>query len=207
MWEKDGKEVVFLDRVDRERERMYSVCGYFRGFWREPVAVIEEPFHMSFPMCFEWQNELYMIPETEMDQALHLYRCVEFPYKWEGAGIYMKGWSLVDSVLWSQNDGNMQFLASEYDPKMIFIPDIMHMSFQRADGQIKCRDLGRISDEYTFEIKNGGTGHRGQSAACDCSKKHARNLWLFYTILQKRRVFARQNRERDTPFRSYRYGS
>ena len=97
-----------------------------------------------------------MIPETEMDQALHLYRCVEFPYKWEEAGIYMKGWSLVDSVLWSQNDGNMQFLASEYDPKDDFYTRYHAYELQRADGQIKCRDLGRISDKYTLRSRMAG---------------------------------------------------
>ena len=157
LWEKDRKEVVFLERVDRRTGRGCIACADIsEGFWREPVAVIEEPFHMSFPMCFEWQNELYMIPETEMDQALHLYRCVEFPYKWEEAGIYMKGWSLVDSVLWSQNDGNMQFLASEYDPKDDFYTRYHAYELQRADGQIKCRDLGRISDKYTLRSRMAG---------------------------------------------------
>ena len=59
-------------------------------------------------------------------------------------------------MLWSQNDGNMQFLASEYDPKDDFYTRYHAYELQRADGQIKCRDLGRISDKYTLRSRMAG---------------------------------------------------
>ena len=157
LWEKDGKEVVFLERVDRRTGRGCIACADItEGIWLEPKAVIEEPFHMSFPMCFEWGNELYMIPETEMDQAVHLYRCVEFPYVWESAGSFMKGWRLVDSVVWRRDDGNVQFLASEYDPKDDFYTRYHAYELRRAGEQIDFRDLGRVSDEYTLMSRMAG---------------------------------------------------
>ena len=157
LWEKDGKEVVFLERVDRRTGRGCIACADItEGVWKEPTAVIEEPFHMSFPMCFEWGNELYMIPETEMDQSVHLYRCVEFPYVWESAGAYMKGWRLVDSVVWNQEDDKIQFLASEYDPKDDFYTRYHAYELRRAGEQIDFRDLGRISDEYTLMSRLAG---------------------------------------------------
>jgi hypothetical protein len=44
--------------------------------------VIEEPFHMSFPFIFEFNQELFMVPETGESNSIRLYKCIEFPLKW-----------------------------------------------------------------------------------------------------------------------------
>lgn len=157
LWEKDGKEVVFLERVDRKTGRGCITCSDItNGVWQEPVVVIEELFHMSFPMCFEWENELYMIPETEMDQSVHLYQCLKFPYIWEEVGNFMKGWRLVDSVVWKKDCDKVQLLASEYNPTDDFYTRYHAYEIYRDGNQIVCRDLGRISDEYTLRSRMAG---------------------------------------------------
>lgn len=157
MWEKDGKEVVFLERVDRKTGIGCIACADITdGSWKEPVPVIEEPYHMSFPMCFYWGNELYMIPETEMNQSVNLYRCTEFPYQWEKAGEFMKGWRLVDSVVWSDEESRVQLLASEYDPEDDFYTRYHAYELHRSGDQIEAADLGRISDSYTLMSRMAG---------------------------------------------------
>ncbi len=47
------------------------------------VPVIKQPYHMSFPFVFNYQNEKYMIPETGDNRTIQLYRCVDFPHHWE----------------------------------------------------------------------------------------------------------------------------
>ncbi len=53
------------------------------GNYDNPVKVLERPYHMSYPFVFEWENELHMVPETGGNRTVELYRCTEFPYKWE----------------------------------------------------------------------------------------------------------------------------
>lgn len=157
MWEKDGKEVVFLERVDRKTGIGCIACvDITDGEWKQPVPVIEEAYHMSFPMCFDWENELYMIPETEMNQSINLYRCVKFPYQWEKAGEFMKGWRLVDSVVWNKDKNRIQFLASEYDPEDNFYTRYHAYELQRKGDQIEDSDLGRISTSYTLMSRMAG---------------------------------------------------
>ena len=157
LWEKDGKEVVFLERVDRKTGRGCIACADITdGVWQTPIAVIEESFHMSFPMCFEWKNELYMLPETEMDQSVHLYRCIEFPYIWENIGKYMNGWRLVDSVVWNQDDEKVQFLASEYNPTDDFYTRYHAYELRKTGDHIDFSDLGRVSDKYTLASRMAG---------------------------------------------------
>ncbi|MCV6590749.1 MAG: hypothetical protein OIF57_17255 [Marinobacterium sp.] len=45
--------------------------------------VIEEPYHMSFPFILHHEGELYMIPEVSKSNAIRLYKCIDYPMKWE----------------------------------------------------------------------------------------------------------------------------
>ena len=45
--------------------------------------VLEESFHLSYPYVFNYEGEIYMIPETSSQHCIKLFECVEFPIKWE----------------------------------------------------------------------------------------------------------------------------
>lgn len=42
--------------------------------WTEPQIVLREPFHLSFPYVFEDNGSIYMIPESQEDDSILLYR-------------------------------------------------------------------------------------------------------------------------------------
>lgn len=44
--------------------------------WSEPVEVLREPFHLSYPWVFEKDGRIYMIPETCGDKSVRLYEAV-----------------------------------------------------------------------------------------------------------------------------------
>jgi hypothetical protein len=50
--------------------------------WTYQQIVLKEPFHLSYPYVFHWQNEYYMIPETIGSGAIWLYKAAEFPNRW-----------------------------------------------------------------------------------------------------------------------------
>jgi hypothetical protein len=78
--------IAAVEIIDKNR---YEILG----------PVIEEPFHMSFPYLFEYQQELYMIPETAGSNSIRLYKCVEFPLKWEYEKEILSGFNAVDSMI------------------------------------------------------------------------------------------------------------
>ena len=45
-------------------------------------VVLERPYHLSYPFVFEYQGQFYMIPETERNHTIELYRCTSFPNQW-----------------------------------------------------------------------------------------------------------------------------
>jgi hypothetical protein len=66
--------------------------------------IIERPYHMSYPFIFELDNIYYMIPETGKNQTIELYKCTDFPYKWEFEKNLMENVSAVDSTVFFYNN-------------------------------------------------------------------------------------------------------
>jgi len=57
--------------------------------WTYQSVVLTEPFHLSYPLVFEWDGAVHMIPETRQANAIRLYRAETFP----------TGWRYVDTLL------------------------------------------------------------------------------------------------------------
>ncbi len=51
--------------------------------WSYGGVVLDEPFHLSYPCVFRWENEIYMIPETSEIHSVRLYRAEAFPGRWQ----------------------------------------------------------------------------------------------------------------------------
>lgn len=51
--------------------------------WAYQRVLIEEPFHLSYPYVFAWEQSHYMIPESAEAQSVRLYKATDFPTSWE----------------------------------------------------------------------------------------------------------------------------
>jgi beta-xylosidase len=67
--------------------------------WRYKQIVLAEPFHLSYPYVFGWENDYYMVPETYKAGAVRLYKAVEFPTHWSFVGELLTGPYFADSCL------------------------------------------------------------------------------------------------------------
>lgn len=54
--------------------------------WDYKQIVLKEPFHLSYPYVFKWQNEYYMIPESFQANSVRLYKADRFPTEWTFVG-------------------------------------------------------------------------------------------------------------------------
>lgn len=67
------------------------------GFdWKYVQVVLDEPFHLSYPYVFKWNNDYYMVPETYQANSVRLYKAVEFPTRWEFVKTLLAGGDYVD---------------------------------------------------------------------------------------------------------------
>jgi hypothetical protein len=66
--------------------------------------IIEKSYHMSYPFVFRIESDYYMIPETCENKTIELYKCTEFPYRWEFDRNIMENISAVDTTLFYHNN-------------------------------------------------------------------------------------------------------
>ena len=62
-------------------------------------TVLEEPFHLSFPFLFEFENVLYMCPESHGSGQIRIYRCNDFPLHWQLHSVAMEAVAAVDTMI------------------------------------------------------------------------------------------------------------
>lgn len=86
LW-RDGRLYVFVETYDyRVRVGEIEVLVYdadLKPIERRPV--LREPWHLSYPVVFEAEGETWLLPEAHRSKRLTLYRCVQWPDRWQAA--------------------------------------------------------------------------------------------------------------------------
>lgn len=97
----DGRYYIFVEEyIHKLKKAHISVIEMDgQGNYQGPVRVLERDYHLSYPCVFEWQRQYYMVPESEASASIDLYKCVEFPNKWELEMTLMEGVHAVDTTL------------------------------------------------------------------------------------------------------------
>jgi len=79
------------------------------GNYSKPKAIMVKDYHLSYPFIFEDQGELYMIPETSGNKDIQLYKCIDFPLKWDLEKVLMYDVIAVDTTIHKLNDTYWMF--------------------------------------------------------------------------------------------------
>lgn len=97
---RNNKDYCFVEDYDYSCARgRISVYELTPSGARIVGVALEEPFHLSFPYIFEYNDNLFMCPETSESCDIRIYKCVEFPSKWNLEKIIMKDICAVDNIL------------------------------------------------------------------------------------------------------------
>ncbi|HEY0336220.1 MAG TPA: hypothetical protein VGC70_02690 [Burkholderiales bacterium] len=108
-----GEHYVFIEEYSFKNAKGHiSVIRIDKnGSFTKPTIVLERPYHLSYPFVFDDAGELYMVPESMQNRTVELYRCVEFPHRWEFVCNLLEGISAVDSTL-LHHDGKWWLFAN-----------------------------------------------------------------------------------------------
>ncbi len=79
--------------------------------WEYVSVVLSEPFHLSYPQVFQYQDEYYMIPETWQANGIRLYKAVDFPRKWQYIKTLVEGKFVDASVI--HHEGKWWLFATD----------------------------------------------------------------------------------------------
>lgn len=80
----EGRWYMFFEVMNQDSDRgeiglSLSEDGFH---WEYSQIVLREPFHLSYPHVFRWNDDYYMTPETLQANSIFLYRANPFPTRW-----------------------------------------------------------------------------------------------------------------------------
>lgn len=113
--ERDGRRVLFAEDYTYERDRGVLDALELDGDGRVLARhrVLDLPTHLSYPFPLEIDGTLYLVPENCAGNEVALYRCVEFPARWEREAAIFPDFDGVDTTLFS-HDGRWWAFCTRY---------------------------------------------------------------------------------------------
>jgi hypothetical protein len=90
--------------------------------WYYKQIVLDEPFHLSYPYVFRWNDTYYMIPESRGSNAIKLYEAFEFPTRWSFVKDLVVG-NYADPSIVYKNGKWWLFALREWDDLALFFSD------------------------------------------------------------------------------------
>ena len=103
---KDDVYYIFIEEYLYKKKKAHISLIEMQqsGKYSDPVKVLEEPFHLSYPHVFEYDGILYMIPETHQAKSINLYQCTGFPAEWKHRAVLMDSVDAVDATTLFHNN-------------------------------------------------------------------------------------------------------
>lgn len=187
VFEKNGITYLFYEAMDLCKVK--GILGYSilheDGTATAPSIIIEESFHLSFPYLFEYNGDIYIMPESNEDYRINLYKAVSFPDKWEKVTPMHNDIFACDSII-IESGGDRYLLANElyyHEPENTFRSCWVKNYLYKIE-RLSVKNLGIGIQEGDFGIRNAGNSFSENGILYrigqDCRhKKYGMGLVLF----------------------------
>ncbi len=148
-----GVDYLFAECFDMRTQKGFIGCAAFdesgspSGF--QPV--IEEAYHLSFPMVFEWAGKWYMIPESSDNRSINLYCCEGDMFHWQKIREFSVEKPLVDTVVLSCDEEAVELLSSAIHPEDPLLYQWQKLTLRKAGDTFALEENGVIDgcEPYT----------------------------------------------------------
>jgi hypothetical protein len=102
------KELCYMFFEVLDKSTMKGKIGLAKSrdgkVWEYDQIVLEEPYHLSYPYVFHWNDSIYMIPEANQSRSIRLYKTSDFPYQWDHCATLLNDDNYTDVSLFFWND-------------------------------------------------------------------------------------------------------
>jgi len=129
---KNGKYFVFIEELIYKNIKGHISVFEIneKGEMTNPEMILKKDYHLSYPFTFEDNGAYYMIPETSENNTIELYKCSNFPDKWELEKVIKNNIKAVDTTILFHNNKYWMFTnikenmgASTCDELFLFYSD------------------------------------------------------------------------------------
>jgi hypothetical protein len=174
---------LFVEEFSYKKDKAHiSVLELdIKGNLLKSERIIERPYHMSYPFIFKVNGTYYMIPETGNNRTIELYKCNDFPYKWEFEGNIMENICATDTTLFYHNNkwwmfttidqtGNISGCSTELF--LFFSDDVLKGKWKSHPMNPIVSDSGNARMAGNLFVSEGQICRPSQ----DCSMRYGRGL-------------------------------
>ena len=157
---RDGTTYLFAECFDMRTQKGILGCATFGsdGILSAFRPVIEEPYHLSFPMVFEWAEKLWMIPESSDNRSLNLYCCEGDLFCWHKVKEFPTEEPLVDTVVLSCNEDSVELLSSAIHPEDPLQFRWKRLTLRTVEGVCLLEEQESSDDSKAFSRKDRMAG-------------------------------------------------
>ena len=183
-YEHNGEYYVFMEI--RYPDKLYAELGYSKlvdGKLTEPKTVIDYGKHLSFPFIFDYNGETYIMPESCSENKIKLFRCVEFPEKWEECFAVSDDRGFYDTVPFEDN--GRRYLFTSHSTSELYGSRLYLMELDDSDTELKIKSEKMITDDNRCSRQAGKMLRKDGKlirVAQDCSKKEYGRALEFYEV-------------------------
>jgi hypothetical protein len=173
--ERAGRQWLFMEEFEAHIGRGRIVCAELtdHGLAGRPHPVLERPYHLSHPHLVVDGDEIFMIPESGLNDTVDLYRAVEFPHRWEFVKVLYRG-PAFDTAAWRAN-GKFWFFTSLVEGQHRAATQLLLFSADRIDGEWRLHPASPLSCDASTARSAGPIflqGGRLIRPAQDCSVEY-----------------------------------
>lgn len=144
----DGRHYIFFEEVDEQHPVGFlSVIEVFKnGSHSQPQAILKLDYHLSYPCIFQVKNDWYMIPETQANNTIELWKCTDFPQVWEKHSIIKENIAAVDTTPFFHEGMWYLFTSTRRDCKkfgdrldIFYTEDILNPNWREHPNNPVCK--------------------------------------------------------------------
>ncbi|MDR0306557.1 MAG: hypothetical protein LBI42_06940 [Chitinispirillales bacterium] len=183
MIKKDSCWYMFFEALNALTNKgVISLAESRDGFsWDYCSVVLQEPFHLSYPLVFLNNGEYYMIPESAESNQLRLYKSVNFPYEWKFVNTLLDG-DFGDHVVFEENETWWIIVngsSRKHDITRLFFADSLNGPYSEHPASPIVRDdASRARPGGRIPVINGMRYWLAQ----DCKTSYGKRLNAFEIV-------------------------
>lgn len=111
----DRFHIFFEEKLKSETRGTIQVATLdLHGNLIEIRPALVRPYHLSYPLVFEHDGEMFMIPETGENNRVEVYKAKAFPHVWELYHTMMEGIKSADCTIFHHDGLWWMFLGRDY---------------------------------------------------------------------------------------------
>jgi len=101
-----NENYIFFEKYNYKEKKGVISCGLCRGNELVNVKdVLIKPYHLSYPTIIHEDGEVFMIPECSGNKRLEIYKCKNFPDKWDLYSTAFEGEEVADVNYYRDDKG------------------------------------------------------------------------------------------------------